>query len=365
MSRLPNPGADQGIWGDILNDFLLVEHNFDGTLKLRNDGTFEPAIASGAMQHYWRGDKTWQTLDKSTVGLGSVNNTSDIDKPVSTATQTALDAKVSKTGDTMTGDLLINGSGGGGGGRIKSPNSGAGLYLTGVGTGANEATLRITGNDNGFIDNVDVTYFQADYKGAHNLVFQSGTYGADSSLNRLLLNAHNVQVYAGNYDNAPVPTAAHEVLGSDNRVQQKVVANSGQTANIVEWQDSANTPLVALGADGNLGIGATSPHSRLHTQGSFATAIASVSSAYTLTAADATVAANAVGGGFAITLPSATGIAGRLYTVKKTDASANVVTIQSSLSQTIDGAVNYALVSQWEYITVQSDGVNWLITGNN
>ena len=148
MSRLPNPGADQGIWGDILNDFLLVEHNFDGTLKLRNDGTFEPAIASGAMQHYWRGDKTWQTLDKSTVGLGSVNNTSDIDKPVSTATQTALDAKVSKTGDTMTGDLLINGSGGGGGGRIKSPNSGAGLYLTGVGTETNEATLRITGNDN-------------------------------------------------------------------------------------------------------------------------------------------------------------------------------------------------------------------------
>ena len=33
MSRLPQPGADNGTWGDILNDFLLVEHNADGTLK--------------------------------------------------------------------------------------------------------------------------------------------------------------------------------------------------------------------------------------------------------------------------------------------------------------------------------------------
>ena len=33
MSRLPVPGADGGTWGNILNDFLSVEHNSDGTLK--------------------------------------------------------------------------------------------------------------------------------------------------------------------------------------------------------------------------------------------------------------------------------------------------------------------------------------------
>lgn len=31
MSRLPTPGADNNTWGDILNDFLLREHNIDGT----------------------------------------------------------------------------------------------------------------------------------------------------------------------------------------------------------------------------------------------------------------------------------------------------------------------------------------------
>lgn len=31
MSRLPQPGSDSGVWGSILNDFLSVSHNPDGT----------------------------------------------------------------------------------------------------------------------------------------------------------------------------------------------------------------------------------------------------------------------------------------------------------------------------------------------
>jgi len=33
MARLPQPGGDDGTWGDILNEFLDVSHNPDGTLK--------------------------------------------------------------------------------------------------------------------------------------------------------------------------------------------------------------------------------------------------------------------------------------------------------------------------------------------
>ena len=33
MPRLPQVGSDDGSWGQILNDFLTVEHNTDGTLK--------------------------------------------------------------------------------------------------------------------------------------------------------------------------------------------------------------------------------------------------------------------------------------------------------------------------------------------
>jgi len=49
-------------------------------------------------------------ISKSDVGLGNVDNTSDANKPVSTATQTALDAKVALSGGTMTGALTLSGS---------------------------------------------------------------------------------------------------------------------------------------------------------------------------------------------------------------------------------------------------------------
>lgn len=33
MARLPIPGGDNNTWGDVLNEYLLVEHNSDGTQK--------------------------------------------------------------------------------------------------------------------------------------------------------------------------------------------------------------------------------------------------------------------------------------------------------------------------------------------
>ena len=43
MVRLPHPGGDDGDWGNILNDFLKVEHNSNGTLK-------KDALITGAQQ---------------------------------------------------------------------------------------------------------------------------------------------------------------------------------------------------------------------------------------------------------------------------------------------------------------------------
>lgn len=53
----------------------------------------EPVITAGTTAQYFRGDKTFQTLDKTAVGLANVDNTSDANKPISTATQTALNLK--------------------------------------------------------------------------------------------------------------------------------------------------------------------------------------------------------------------------------------------------------------------------------
>lgn len=56
----------------------------------------EPSIVSGAAGQYLKGDKTWADLNKEAVGLGNVDNTTDLLKPISTATQTALDLKADK-----------------------------------------------------------------------------------------------------------------------------------------------------------------------------------------------------------------------------------------------------------------------------
>lgn len=46
MARLPTPGADEGTWGDILNQYLLTAHNTDGSLKNSSVPTAALADAS-------------------------------------------------------------------------------------------------------------------------------------------------------------------------------------------------------------------------------------------------------------------------------------------------------------------------------
>ena len=52
------------------------------------------AVPSGGVStDFLAGDRTWKPVTKNTVGLSNVDNTTDLDKPISTATQAALDAK--------------------------------------------------------------------------------------------------------------------------------------------------------------------------------------------------------------------------------------------------------------------------------
>ena len=65
----------------------------------------QATIAAGTTSQYYRGDKTFQTLDKAAVGLSNVDNTSDANKPISTAQQTALNAKANTSHSHIIGDV--------------------------------------------------------------------------------------------------------------------------------------------------------------------------------------------------------------------------------------------------------------------
>jgi len=93
-------GIATGATANSTDAFLLSRANHTGSqaistvtgLQTALDGK-EPSITAGTTAQYYRGDKTFQTLDKAAVGLSNVDNTSDANKPISTATQTALNAK--------------------------------------------------------------------------------------------------------------------------------------------------------------------------------------------------------------------------------------------------------------------------------
>ncbi len=90
--------------------------------------------------------------------------------------------------------------------------------------------------------------------------------------------------------------------------------------------------------------------------------ISTKTSAYTITDGDNAVLADASGGAFTITLPPATKYSGVQFTVKKIDASANIVTVDADGAETIDGGANAQLTVQWESIDVRSIGTGWILT---
>lgn len=90
-------------------DGLCIDKNefnaLDGvTSNIQTQLNSKDSITPGTTSQYFRGDKSWQTLDKSAVGLGNVDNTSDANKPISTATQAALNLKANIASPTFTGD---------------------------------------------------------------------------------------------------------------------------------------------------------------------------------------------------------------------------------------------------------------------
>ncbi|MBR2250927.1 MAG: hypothetical protein IJ881_00590 [Neisseriaceae bacterium] len=76
------------------------------TLQISNDNVAN--VSETLKNHPGRTDNP-HSVTKAQVGLGNVDNTSDMNKPVSTATQTALDTKAASSDlSAHTGDTTVH-----------------------------------------------------------------------------------------------------------------------------------------------------------------------------------------------------------------------------------------------------------------
>lgn len=111
-------------------------------------------------------------------------------------------------------------------------------------------------------------------------------------------------------------------------------------------------------------VGSTgSANSTMQVAGSMSMAIRTVSSSTTISGTDNTVLVNTSGSAVTITLPSAAGISGRIYTIKKIGNGGidNALTISPAGGATIDGGSSYVIYNDYTFVTLQTDGTAWYI----
>lgn len=90
-------------------------------------------------------------------------------------------------------------------------------------------------------------------------------------------------------------------------------------------------------------------------------AVATKTTNYTLVAGDHIILCDATAGAVTLTGPAAASHAGRIYQVKKIDASANSCTFDPNGAETVDGAATKTNTTQYQSFTFTSNGTNWFI----
>ena len=248
----------------------------------------EPTITSTSTSDYYRGDKTFQPLNKTAVGLANVDNTSDLNKPISNATQTVLDGKepsftkntaFNKNFGTVSGTVTegndsrftnhLNSFTQNSGQNIATEeirardanglklydDGGDGIFIkdggnVGIGTSSPSAKLHLNGN-------ASIKY-DVDIDGKFNVTnktINSNGYGVNDAIARIMHDTQN-SLYAEYGLNMGVAISSGNTWMQTARMNSIDPARNGNQFNLL-IQPSA----------GNVGIGTISPSAKLHVVG--------------------------------------------------------------------------------------------------
>ncbi|PJJ74510.1 hypothetical protein BXY57_0068 [Thermoflavifilum aggregans] len=314
------------------NNGLTVD-NTAKVITLHAADASHPGAVTAAAQTFG-GDKTFNNNVNIIQNLGVTGN-STIGGTLSVTGTTTLSSNATVGGTlgvtgnaTFNNNATIQGNATVNGNTVLNGNPGSTLTLTNIGNAAPTDNNVLIRNSSGVV--LQKTLNQA--------AFKQLQVGKDASQHDIYIDSS-----AANKTIINIPTAAYNVRG--------VMDTTAQTfAGSKSFRDS-------------LAIGSTAtPNSTLQVQGSFALAIKTVTSTYTATANDHTILADCSSGPITITLPNPSGMAGRIYTIKKVGNGGidNTLTIQPTGGQ-IEGGTSYTIYNDWTFVTLQTDGTNWYI----
>lgn len=136
----------------------------------------------------------------------------------------------------------------------------------------------------------------------------------------------------------------------------------GLYVDVVGVTNTNATVVAAVMKGGNVGVGTSQPNSTLTVTGSVSTnTIRNLVTPYNVATSDSVMLMDTSSNNIFVNLPNAGSCFGRRLSIKKTDATANTVTITPAGVQVIDGAATKVLVTQYASVDIVSDGLNWYI----
>jgi hypothetical protein len=122
--------------------------------------------------------------------------------------------------------------------------------------------------------------------------------------------------------------------------------------------------LLSVCAHAQIGIGTTTPNSTLDVRGSFSLNYRAFSSSTSASATDNTLVFTGTSAA-TLTLPTATTVPGRIYSIKNVSSNSSVLTIATTSSQTIDGLSSWTLSQANMALVLVSNGTDWYATSES